>query len=101
MRTIGQAASEYEPSKIGNIQDLPRVSVDAVIVTKTYGKGEDAFTIDVIIEDGIDHRVPVSVLGQIQALVESEDIEPFKFFKVLKVGTKMEDTKYTVVPLYD
>ena len=100
-RTIGDAAALYEPSRIANIKDLARISVDAVIETKTYGEGEDAFTIDVITVDEVDHRVPVSVLGQLQALALSKDIEPFKFFKVLRVGTTIQDTKYTVVPLYD
>jgi hypothetical protein len=100
-RTIGQAADEYEPSKIMNIKDLARVSIDAVIETKTYGEDADAFTIDVITVDEVDYRVPVSVLGLLQAMVGNEDIKPFKFFKVLRTGETMQDTKYSIVPLYD
>lgn len=100
-RTIGQAASEYESKKIGNIVDLSRVSVDDIIESKTYGEGSGAFTINVIVVDDVDYRVPVSVLGLLQAMEATEDIKPFKFFKVLRTGTAMEDTKYSIVPLYD
>ena len=100
-KTIGMAAYEYEASKIMNIADLARISVNDVIETKTYGKGEDEFTIDVIVVDKVDHRVPVSVVAQLQALGLKEDVEPFEFFRVLKVGSTIQDTKYTVVPLYD
>ena len=100
-KTIGMAATEYEASKIMNIADLARVSVSDEIETKTYGSGENEFTVNVIVVDKVDYRVPVSVLGQLQALTLKDDVAPFEFFRVLKVGSTMQDTKYTVVPLYD
>lgn len=100
-RTIGQAADEYTPAKIGNIAELARVATSDVVETKTYGEGAGAFTIDVIVVDGVDYRVPVSVLGQLKVLTLAEDVKPFEYFRVLKVGTTIQDTKYTVIPLYD
>lgn len=101
-RSLRVAAEQYEPQKVGNIAELARVSLDEVdLVTKTYGDGDNAFTIDVITIDGDDYRVPVSVVAQIQSLVQNKDIPDFNYFNVLKTGTTMKDTKYTVIPLTD
>ena len=101
-QNLRAAAAEYEPSKIGNVADLARVSLDEVdIETKTYSEGEKAFTINVIVVDGVDYRFPVSVLGQLQALMNDESVPAFEYFRVLKTGSTMQDTKYSVSPFFD
>ena len=101
-KSLRAAAAEYEPSKIGNVADLMSVSLDEVeIETKTYGDGEKAFTIDVIVVDGVDYRFPVSVLGQLQALMNDEKVADFENFRVVKTGTGINGTKYSVSPFFD
>lgn len=100
--SLRAAAEQYEPSKVGNIADLSRIGIDEVgLERKTYGEGDNAFTIDVITVDGEDYRVPISVVAQIQSLIKNKDIPDFTHFNVMKAGTTMKDTKYTVIPLAD
>ena len=77
-KSLRHAAEEYEPTKVGLISDLERISVDEDIETKTFGEGgENAFTIDVIARGGDYYRVPVSVVAQVSAHLEKK---PFDFF---------------------
>ena len=94
-RSLKDNAVAYVPRRVGNIADLERISVDILVERKTYGTDEDAFTIDVISVDEKDYRLPVSVIAQLHALMV---VESFEFFKVVKTGTTMKDTKYTVIP---
>ena len=94
-RSLRDSAINYVPRRVGNIADLERISVDIPVERKTYGAGNDAFTIDVVTVDEEDYRLPVSVVAQLQALMA---VESFEFFKVVKTGITMKETKYTVIP---
>ena len=99
-KSLRMAADQYEPSKVRNIAELATIGIDEVeLERKSYGEGGNAFTIDVITIRNEDYRVPVSVVAQIHSLLGDKDIPDFTHFKVLKTGTTMKDTKYTVVPL--
>ena len=97
MATLKGAAEAYEPKKTKNIVELARVPVDVEIESKTFNEGsDDEFTIDVINVDGLEYRVPSSVLKNLKALViEMPDL---KAIKVTKSGEGL-NTSYTVIPL--
>jgi len=97
MVTVKEKAESYESPKTKNIADLELVSVDENIQERVYKEGEeDEFTLNVMVIDGEDYRVPDSVLKDLKALVE--DNPKLTHFKVLKSGSRMK-TSYTVVPL--
>lgn len=97
MAQISEEAKSYEPANTALISDLERVSVNAEVVEKTYKEGtEDEFKIKVITIDGVDYRVPNTVLGNLKAIL-SENPE-LKSFKVKKDGQGI-NTRYTVIPL--
>lgn len=103
MATIGQEAQAYEPPQnTRNIADLERVSVDLELVddkyTFTNKKTGEEETVDqkVIVVDGINHKVPISVINQVKAQMEANP--KMKFFKVKKEGEDL-NTRYTVIPL--
>lgn len=101
-KSLRHAAEEYEPTKVGNIAKLSRIALDEVeLETKTYGTGDNAFTINVITVGDEDYRIPVSVIAQLRSLMVDEDVPDFTHFNVIKTGTTMKDTKYTVIPLTD
>ena len=94
---IGQEALDYEPQQTKNIADLDVVGVDAEIVEKTYKDTDNnSFTLKVIIVDGEDYRVPVSVLKALKTILE--DKPSIKHFKVKKTGEGLK-TEYVVIPL--
>ena len=97
MAKIGQEALDYEPQQTKNIADLDVVGVDAEIVEKTYKDTDNnSFTLKVIIVDGEDYRVPVSVLKALKTILE--DKPSIKHFKVKKTGEGLK-TEYVVIPL--
>ena len=105
MATIGQEAKAYEPPQnTKNIADLERVSVDLELVddkyTFTNKKTGEEETVDqkVIVVDGINHKVPISVINQVKAQMEANP--NMKFFKVKKEGEDL-NTRYTVIPLIE
>ena len=96
-KTIKEEAQQYEPPTTKNITELEKVSVDLVIEEREYTKQDGTtFKLDVIVVDGEDYRMPISVLKNLKAiLVEKPNL---KFFKVSKSGESFK-TVYTVITL--
>ena len=97
MATLIEEARAYEGKETKNIADLPKVSTVLEITEK---KGMDnkneEYTYKVITIEGIEYRVPASVLKSLKTILE--DNPNLKEFKVKKTGQGM-DTEYTVIPL--
>lgn len=97
MTSIKESAMAYEPPTTKNICDLDLISTDVEIKTKTATKKDgEEFSYSYIEENGLEYRVPVSVLKQLKAQVEENP--KLMAFKVKKTGSGM-DTEYTVIPL--
>ena len=97
MVSIKESASNYEAPTTRNITELSSVDANLEMQDRT-GKDSDGieFKYKVIVVDGIDYRVPVSVLGNLKAILkENANLQKFK---VTKLGEGM-NTKYTVIPL--
>lgn len=96
-QTLKEAAMTYESHSVGNIADLPKVSTDLHIEDRE-GINEEGktFLYKVIIVDGLEYRVPASVLKSLKAILD--DNPNLKTFKVKKTGQGMS-TEYTVIPL--
>jgi len=96
-KTLKQEAQVYESHSVGNISELPTVSIDLVTEDRegTNDEGK-TFQYKVIEVDGQAYRVPVSVLKSLKAILE--DNPNLKKFKVKKTGTGLA-TEYTVIPL--
>jgi len=98
MASIGEEADKYEPPKTKNIADLEAVSVKQELMTRKFKEGTaDEFSVEVIVIDGEDYRVPNSVLKQLK--VFREEKPKMTTFKVKREGTTIHDTTYTVIPL--
>ncbi len=97
MTNIKETASNYEAPTTKNIVDLEvvRTDLDMESRTGTDKEGKD-FNYQVVVVDGIDYRVPVTVLGNLKAILKENP--NLTSFKVTKVGEGM-GTKYTVIPL--
>jgi len=97
MAKLIEEAKAYESHAVGNVADLPKVSVDLDVQdrTSTNDEGKE-FSYKVIIVDGQEYRVPASVLKSLKAI--SEDNPNIKSFKVKKTGQGLA-TEYTVIPL--
>jgi hypothetical protein len=103
MTTIGQTADSYEGKTTKNISDLPEVSLDCEILDDEYDftdkttKELKTVKQKVISLNGENYRVPSSVIAQLK--VCKEDNPNLKKFKVKKIGSGFEGTKYQVIPL--
>lgn len=103
MTTLKEYATAYVPTqqKTLNICELPKVSTNVDILNKE-GKTKDGtpFKYNYIVQDGIEYRVPQSVIEQLQALLKVATMygKTVEFCKVTKTGTGME-TKYKVEPV--
>ncbi len=97
MVTLKEAADNYEPNKTKNIAELECVSIEQEVVTETRknNEGED-YTISFVVINGLEYRVPRSVLEQLQEIRKEKP--DMKTFKVSKKGEGM-NTKYTVIQL--
>ena len=95
---LKEHAQAYKPTKMKNIAELDKVDMDLMTEKRTLKEGQpDEYVSDVVIIDGADYRVPKSVFAQLQLhLLQKPTL---KSFKVIKTGTGIEGTKYTVVPL--
>lgn len=97
MATLIDEAMEYEPSHTKNIAELNRIPTNTEVLVKDFKDSEGKpFSIRVIVVDGEDYRVPVSVLRDLKSILEEKP--DLKFFKVKKAGSGMS-TSYTVIPL--
>jgi len=100
MVSLKEASLIYEEKTITkNIADLQEISLkECELEVRTYTRTDGTtFNIDVITVEGVEHRVPKSVLGGIQAILSVKpDMDKFR---VVRKGTTKDDTEYTVVPL--
>jgi len=97
MVTLKDFAKEFEPQQMKNIADLEIVKLDTEIKQETRQdqNNEDYHVIYMVI-DGIEYRIPPSVVAQIKTLQESK--ENITSIKVIRTGKGM-GTKYQVIPL--
>lgn len=97
MTTLKDSAKAFQPKQTQNIADLSEVSVDLQLEDREGMDNEGKpFKYKVVNLNGIDYRVPGSVLGDLKAILEQKP--SLLKFKVAKKGTGM-NTRYTVIPL--
>jgi hypothetical protein len=95
--SLKETAKAYKSQSVGNIADLPRVSVDLdVLERESTNDAGEKFQYKVIVVDDQEYRVPATVLKSLKAILD--DSPGLKEFKVKKTGTGMA-TEYTVIPL--
>lgn len=95
MATLKQEAQEYQPATTKNIAELDSFSVNVDIFDKERTDSEGkTFNFKYIVVDGIEYRVPNSVLEQIQMMLQ--ELPNLENVKVIKKGEGM-NTSYTVV----
>ena len=97
MTSIGEEAKAYEPQRMKNIADLEAVSVKQEFHKATRkDKDKKDYNVSFIIIEGEEHRVPNSVLEQLQTMMQEKP--DMTTFKVTKKGEGL-NTSYQVVPL--
>lgn len=95
MTSLKDEAKQYEPPRTLNVADLERIPVDLEL---KQGEGEangEKFKYKYITIEDKDYRVPGSVLGGIQAILEKKP--NLEFVSVIKQGQGM-NTRYQVIP---
>lgn len=94
---IKEFATAYEPQKMKLISELKSVKIDIEFKTETrQNKEKEDYIVNFIVVDGIEYRVPISVIEQLKVVIaEKPDLESFK---VSKTGEGM-NTKYQVITL--
>jgi len=97
MTNLKKLAEEYEPTTTNNISELSVVNVDIDVTERICKEGTpDQFKMLVTNIDGVDYRVPYTVLANLNAiLLKKPDL---KQFAVSKAGSGL-GTTYTVIPL--
>ena len=96
-QTIFETAKAYEPKRIHNIAELEAVSVNQVMKTELRrDKDNVEYEIKFLVIDGIEFRIPNSVLEQLQAIIS--EVPNLKTFRVNKKGEGL-NTTYTVIQL--
>lgn len=99
MANLKNEALAYESPQTKNIAELDKVPVELEVSEKVFKEGtDDEFKIKTIEVEGVDYRVPVSVLESLKVMLE--DNPNMKYFKVKKDGEGMK-TNYTVIPLLE
>ena len=97
MANIMEMAQSYETTTTHNIAELDVVSTSLEVKEKTFKEGTDEeFTIFVVNIDGIDYRVPKTVLADLKAILKKKP--ELTEFAVSKSGEGL-GTTYTVIPL--
>lgn len=104
MVTISDYAKDYVPTaSTKNIAELQLVSTDLQLIDDEFEFTKDGetkkVTQKVIVVDGEQYRVPVTVIQQLKII--QEDNPALKKFKVKKSGTTKDDTRYVVIPLME
>jgi len=99
---LKEAAEKFEGKTTKNVADIAKIPVNAPLEERTYKKTnekgeEEEFRIKVVIIDGEEYRMPISVIKQLQIHLQANP--KIKYFKVIRTGTGINDTKYTVIPL--
>jgi hypothetical protein len=94
MTSFKEQAKAYEPKTTLNIADLERFDISSTMDERT-GTGQDGkdFSYKVAILNGIEYRVPNTVLEETKKLLAVKD--DIKFIKVNKNGSGLA-TKYSV-----
>jgi len=103
MSKISEFAKDYEPQQTTkNIADLEEVSTDLELEDDEFElidkvtKLPKTIKQKIIVVDGENYRVPITVIQQLKVLLE--DNPELKKFKVKKSGTTKDDTRYQVIP---
>lgn len=95
---IKELAQTHTSTQIKNISELEEVSVDLDAKEMVFKKGQpDEFRSIVTTIEGIDYRIPKSVLSDLKVILEMNPT--LKKFKVLRSGQGRDHTRYTVMPL--
>jgi hypothetical protein len=98
MGTLSEFATTYEPQTTKNIADLKEVDVNLQLEDREAADNKGIqFKYKVIVVNGVDYRVPGSVIGNLRAILAKKP--GLKKFSVVRQGTNKDDTKYTVIPL--
>jgi hypothetical protein len=96
MATLMEEAKAFKPQQTRNIADLEIVDTSCQVLDREALDNENKpFKYKVIIVDGVDYRIPGSVLSSLKEITAKKP--DLKKFSVSKVGTGM-NTKYTVIP---
>ena len=97
MAKLFEEARDYKPPTTKNIADLDKIPVDVEVEEREFHREDGtAFKIKVIVVDGEEYKVPVSVLKDLKAILAEKP--ELKEFKVTKTGEGLK-TKYTVITL--
>ena len=100
MTTLKEFAQAFTPSatKTYNVADLPKVATNVEILDKKANRKDGTeFTYKYIVIDGVEYRVPKTVIEQLQTILKFAP--QLTHFKVTKTGTTKDDTKYKVEPV--
>jgi len=97
MVNIKQEAEAYTSIETKNVVDLESLDISLEMETREFTDKEDKpFTVNVVVIDDVEYRVPTTVLKQIKAILE---VKPnLKKVKVTKSGEGLKTT-YQVIPL--
>lgn len=98
MTRLKDAAKAYvQTAAVKVISDLDSVSLEIDMIPTVFKKGEeDEYTQDIIIVDDEQYRVPKTVQAQLKTMIDAN--VKFESFNVVRTGTTMSDTVYTVIP---
>ena len=97
MENLRDSAKAYEPMKTLTVAELDIVNLECPIEDR---EGQDKegknFKYKVILVEGSEYRVPISVLKDIKTIMTAKP--GLKTIKVIKKGEGM-GTSYTVIPI--
>ena len=103
MATLTEFAKAYEPIHTKNISELKEIPTDLQILDDEFVIEKDKETGEkkvvkqkVVILNDEKYRVPMSVIGDLKAILEKNP--GMKKFSVSKKGSGLQ-TRYTVIPL--
>lgn len=97
MTTLRETAQAYMPPQTKNIVELDIVPVDVDLESREgTDKDGKAYQYNVLVQNGVDYRVPNSVLNQLQEQLKANS--KLSTCKVTKKGEGL-NTVYTVIPL--
>jgi len=96
-QTLKESATNYVAPTTKNISELEKIQIDIELLD---GEGTDKdgkpFKYKYIVQNNEEYRVPLTVIGQIQAILKK--MPNTKFITVTRQGTTKTDTRYQVMP---
>ena len=97
-KSLKDSAKEFQPKKTGNITELEVVNIETLMLEDRKGINDEGkeFSYQVVVVDGIDYRVPVTVINSIKTILTAKPT--LKMVKVIKEGQGL-NTKYTTIPI--